>query len=189
VTPELAITNNVALYCAIFRAHGLASRLDEHCWSTDAEPPPYYSRLVTRARGSLARQAQLSRLEDLAERAGGKSWSCKDSFDELPEGVMSGLGLRVLFRAWWYGWARSNVTPETEPDLLARRVTTPEALLAWEDAWRQSSPASLARVFPDTILGDTSAELFAVDRRGRISRGIHPQPVGSGRRALERLPS
>jgi hypothetical protein len=61
MTPELAIAHNHAWYLSIFRAHGLASRLDEHYWSTDEEPPPYYSHLVTRTRGVVAREAQLRR--------------------------------------------------------------------------------------------------------------------------------
>jgi hypothetical protein len=93
MTPELAIANNHAWYLSIFRAHGLASRLDEHYWSTDEEPPPYYSHLVTRTRGVVAREAQLRRLSELAARACGRGWGCKDSFDELPSVALQKLGL------------------------------------------------------------------------------------------------
>jgi hypothetical protein len=172
VIPELAIDNNVALYGAIFRAHGIAAERDDHCWSTDAQPPPYYSRLVTRSRGSLARQAQLRRLEEVATRAQGQGWGCKDSFDELPEQAMGDLGLRVLLRAWWYGWAEGTVVSGSETDLVARAVESPEALLAWEDAWRQSSPASTPRVFPNEVLEDTGLELFTVSLQGRMAGGF-----------------
>lgn len=172
MTPELAIGNNVALCDAIFRAYGIAAKRDEHYWSTDAQPPPYYSRLVTRTRGSLARKAQLSRLEELAPRAQGQGWGCKDSFDELPEQAMGELGLRVLFRAWWYGWAESTVVSGSETDLVARAVESPEALVAWEDAWRQTSPVSTPRVFPNAILEDPGLELFAVSLQGRVAGGF-----------------
>lgn len=172
MTPELAISNNVALYGSIFQAHGLASEIGEHYWSTDAEPPPYYSELVTRTRGSLARQAQLNRLGEVAASTRGRNWGFKDSFDELPADLLAGLGLRVLFRASWYGCAAGAVTCEFSTELLAERVQSTEALVSWENAWRQSSPAGAARVFPDEVLKDPSLELFSVSLRGEIAGGF-----------------
>ncbi len=172
MTPELAISNNVALYGSIFDAHGLATKVGEHYWSTDAEPPPYYSQLVTRTRGSLARQAQLNRLGELAVCARGRRWGFKDSFDELPVDRLEGLGLRVLFRAWWYGCAAGVVTCELKTDLVAERVPSTEALFSWEDAWRRSSPAGAIRVFPDKLLQDPSLELFSLSLRGHIAGGF-----------------
>ena len=172
MTPELAIANNHAWYLSIFRAHGLASRLDEHYWSTDEEPPPYYSHLVTRTRGVVAREAQLRRLSELAARACGRGWGCKDSFDELPSVALQKLGLRPLFRAWWYGWAADGVAPGPETRLEAQRVEAPEALSLWEEYWRRSSPASEARVFPEAVLADANVELFAMALEGRIAGGF-----------------
>ena len=172
MTPELAITNNASLYCSIFRAHGLPSRMDEHYWSTDAEPPPYYSRMVTRTRGPRAREAQLSRLEELAVHVRGRQWGFKDSFDELPEDALAGLGLRVLFRAWWYGSRGDCVTSELETDLVVQRVTSAEALLSWEDGWRQASPVGPTRVFPDSALEDSSLELFTMSLAERVAGGF-----------------
>jgi hypothetical protein len=172
MSPDLAIANNVALYGSIFRAHGLESRLGEHYWSTDDDPPPYYSRLVTTSRGSAARHAQLSRLRELAASARGQSWGCKDSFDELPESVLGDLGLRVLFRASWYRWNSSGLAPKPGADLTVQRVTTAGALLSWEDAWRQSSPAGHVRVFPDRTLEDANLELMAVSLEGCMTGGF-----------------
>jgi hypothetical protein len=169
---ELAIANNLAWYSSIFRAHGLPSRIEEHYWSTDAEPPPYYSELVTRSRGAVARAAQLRRLSELAARRGSRGWSCKDSFDELPGAALESLGLRALFRAWWFGWAAGGVAPEPETYLVAQRVESPEHLFLWEENWRRSSPAGEARVFPETVLSDGSVELFAMTLEGRTAGGF-----------------
>ena len=172
MTPELAVANNHALYSSVFRAHGLASQLEEHYWSTDAEPPPYYSHLVTRTRGAAAREAQLRRLSELASRAGARGVGCKDSFDELPSVALEKLGLRPLFRAWWYGWLADGIAPLPETGLEALRVDTPEALSSWEEYWRHSSPAGEARVFPETVLADASLELFAMALEGRWAGGF-----------------
>jgi len=172
VTPELAIANNHAWYASMFRAHGLANRLEEHYWSTDAQPPPYYSNLVTRTRGAAAREAQLRRLAALA--APDRTWGCKDSFDELPGDELGNLGLRPLFRAVWYGWAAGAGAPESG----ARRVDTPEALAAWEAHWRRSSPAGAARVFPDPLLVDADVELFAMGHEGGFALNRSAGAIG-----------
>ena len=172
MTPELAIANNHAWYSSIFHAHGLASRLEEHYWSTDEEPPPYHSRLVTRTRGAVAREAQLKRLSELAARAGGRRLGFKDSFDELPGVALEKMGLRPLFRAWWYGWVADGVAAPPETRLEAQRVESAEALSSWEDHWRHSSPASEARVFPETVLADANLELFAMALEGRWAGGF-----------------
>lgn len=172
VTPELAIANNHALYFSVSRAHGLVSRLEEHYWSTDAVPPPYYSHLVTRTRGAVAREAQVRRLSELVARAGSRGVGCNDSFDELPGDALETLGLRPLFRAWWYGWAADGVATAPETRLEARRVDSPEALSSWETYWRRSSPASEARVFPETVLADADLELFAMALKGRWAGGF-----------------
>jgi hypothetical protein len=162
MTPALAIANNHAWYLSIFSAHGLASRLEEHYWSTDAQPPPYYSHLVTRTRGALAREAQLRRLSELAAHVGNRGWGCKDSFDELPSVALQQLGLRPLFRARWYGWATGGAVPEAETRMEAMRVDAPEALASWEAHWRQSCPAGAVRVFPEAVLADPTLELFTL---------------------------
>ena len=172
VTPELAIANNHAWYSSIFRAHGIAGSIDEHYWSTDAQPPPYHSHLVTRTCGATAREAQLRRLSELAAHDGGRGWGFKDSFDELPSVVLQSLGLRPLFRAWWYAWAADGVAPEPETSLAAQRVASSEGLFSWEDDWRRSSPASEPRVFPETVLRDPNLELFAAVFEGRKAGGF-----------------
>jgi len=129
MTPELASLNHHAWYASIFRAHGILLRANEHYWTTDAEPPPYYSHLVTRTRGAAAREAQLRRLSELAARAGGRSWGFKDSFDELPSVELESLGLRPLFQASWYGWAADGPRPKPETSLVAQRVASAEALV------------------------------------------------------------
>jgi hypothetical protein len=172
MTPELAIANNHAWYLSIFNAHGRASRLEEHYWSTDAEPPPYYSRLVTRTRGGVAREAQLRRLSELNMRAAGRGWGCKDSFDELPSAALEKLGLRPLFRAHWYGWAAGGASPEPETRLKACRIEAPEALSSWEAHWRSSSPAGDTPVFPATVLADSSLALFTMTLEGRAAGGF-----------------
>ena len=172
MTVEVAIDNNVALYGSIFRAHGLVGGVDEHYWSTDAEPPPYFSRLVTRTRGSRARKAQLNRLQELAERAEGRAWGFKDSFDDLPEPALAGLGLRALFHASWYACAGDAITLDSPSDFVVQQVASVEGVLSWEEAWRQSSPASQTRVFPDKVLADPSLELFAVGLDGRMAGGF-----------------
>lgn len=169
---ELAIANNLAWYSSVFRAHGLPSRIEEHYWSSEAEPPPYYSQLVTRTRGGVPRAAQLRRLSELAGRRGSRGWSCKDSFDELPGAALESLGLRPLFRAWWFGWAAGGVTPGSETRLVVRRVHSPEQLFSWEENWRRSSPAGEARVFPEKVLSDGGLELFAMTLEGRTVGGF-----------------
>lgn len=172
VTPEVAIANNHAWYLSIFDAHGRASRLEEHYWSTDADPPPYYSNLVTRTRGALAREVQLQRLSELRARVGGRGWGCKDSFDELPSAALAMLGLRPLFRAHWYGWAVGGASPEPETRLKACRIQAPEALYSWEVHWRSSSPAGDRRVFPDAVLADPTVEFFEMTLDSRAAGGF-----------------
>src|SRR4029453_1081428 len=122
--------------------------------------------------GVAAREAQLRRLTELAARACGRGWGCKDSFAGLPRLAMQKLGLRPLFRAWWYGWAADGVASEPETRLEAQRVEAPEALSLWEEYWRRSSPASEARVFPEAVLADVNVELFAMALEGRIAGGF-----------------
>ena len=172
MTPELAIENNHHWYVSIFRAHGLASRIDEHYWSTDAQPPPYHSCLVTRTRGPRAREAQLERLAELRARAGDRLGGCKDSFDELPAAALERLGMRTLFRACWYGWASAGSGAESETRLEAWRVESPEALASWESTWRRSSPAGEARVFPEAVLADQGVELWWMTRGSAVAGGF-----------------
>lgn len=172
MTLELAIANNHALYLSVFRAHGLASRLEEHYWSTDAVPPRYYANLVTRTRGAVAREAQLTRLSELVVRPNAQGVGCKDSFDELPGDALENLGMRPLFRACWYEWAANDGIMPPETRLTAQRVDSPEALHSWEEDWRRTSAASEARIFPETVLADVDLELFAMALEGRWAGGF-----------------
>jgi hypothetical protein len=123
---ELAIANNLAWYSSIFRAHDLAFQIEDHYWSTDAEPPPYYSCLVTRTSGAAAKAAQLERLAQLAARLSTRSWGFKDSFDQLPSQVLENLGL-IRLRSFATARGMRGVSTPVAPSLAmavrARFVT------------------------------------------------------------------
>lgn len=169
---ELAVTNNIAWYSAIFGAHRLPNRIDEHYWVSDAPSPPYYSNLVTRTRGETAHVAQLKRLSELSTRASGQSFGFKDAFDELPRAALESLGFRLLFRATWYGWAAADAHSEAEAPLIAQRVKSERNLFDWEESFRESSPAGKPRVFPESVLSDPSLELFTMELDGRAAGGF-----------------
>lgn len=169
---ELAIANNQAWYLSLFRAHGIANSVGEHYWSTDAQPPPYHSHLITRTRGATAREAQLRRLSELATNREGRGWGFKDSFDELPAAALENLGLRLLFRATWYGWAADRVVQGQQSLPSAQRVTSAEELMRWEEDWRQSSPVGGPRVFPEALLMDASLDFYVTVLDGRRVGGF-----------------
>jgi hypothetical protein len=169
---ELAVTNNIAWYSAIFRAHGLPNRLEEHYWVSETPPPPYYSNLVTRTRGEAARVAQLKRLSELSTPTSGQSFGFKDAFDELPQAALESLGFWLLFRATWYGWAAADAHSEAETPLIALRVENERNLFDWEESWRESSPAGKPRVFPESVLSDRNLELFTMELDGRTAGGF-----------------
>ena len=166
-----AIRNNIALSEAVLAAHGAAGRLEEHFWTSDERVPPYYGNLVTRT-GEAGEAAQWERLQALVEKPPKSDWGFKDSFSRLDPLMIEGLGLRQLFEARWYGWkAGFVVQSEPQVDVVFERVGNEDALASWEIAWQRSSPAPGMRVFPPSLLHDSSLCFLSGIRRDEVVGG------------------
>jgi len=149
---DAAISNNIALYRSIFRAHGIASDVAEHYWSSDGVAPPYYSNLVTRT-ADVGTDAQLERIRQRAGSPPAKEWGLKDSYARLD---LAPIGLRVLFEARWYGLdPRAPLEVALESGSRFVEVSDEAALTVWEMEWQRSSPTGGRRVFPKTVLADS----------------------------------
>ena len=53
-----------------------------------------------------------------------------------------------------------------------RRLTTPEDLERWEDAWRAHGSPATTRVFVPALLADGSVAILAAERDGEIVAGV-----------------
>lgn len=152
----LAAENNADLYEAVFATHGLAFERRPEGFAAIDPPPPFYGHgVVTRPGGGAGLLAHLrGRL--------GPAVAVKDSFREIDAGS---AGLRALFEADWL-WSQ-------RPGRLApgwARVDGPDALVAWEAAWKAGSPTE-RRMFPPGFLDRPDVAVFARWDDGRATAG------------------
>ena len=108
-------------------------------------------------------------MHDLVE-AVGHPFTVKDSRAHLD---LAPLGFRVLFDAEWI--RLEHDAPTHAGGLLAagwRRLTTPDELARFEDAWRAHGSPATTRVFLPALLADESVAFLAVERDAAIVAGV-----------------
>lgn len=160
------VSNNVDWYRSISHAHGLASAVEDGVWTCRAVMPPYYSNAVTVSRSGV--EAQLALVHELAD-AVAPPFTVKDSHALLD---LAPLGFRVLFAAQWIRLAHDAATGGNADPAAWRRLTTPEDLERWEDAWRAHGSPATTRVFVPALLADGSVAILAAERDGEIVAGV-----------------
>jgi hypothetical protein len=157
--------NSVAWYEAIFRAHGLSSRVANGMWTSRDVAPPYYSNAVTFA--STAAAAQTAALRTLRDTLG-SPFTVKDSFRRLP---LAPFGFRILFDATWI-WREASPPPlPCTSGTEWRQVTDAQELAEWEAEWRDRGSPADSRVFLPALLADESVAVLAGRRGRRIVAG------------------
>ena len=161
------VSNNVDWYGSVTRAHGLEGAIEHGVWTCRTSMPPYYSNAVTASASGI--DAQLAHLHDLVD-AVGHPFTVKDSHALLD---LAPLGFRVLFEAQWIRLAHDAMT-RGGADAAAgwRRLTTPEELARFEDAWRAHGSPATTRVFVPALLADESLTFLAAERGGEIVAGV-----------------
>lgn len=140
----MAARNNADLYCAVFAAQGKSFDLGSFAFVSRDPPPAYYSALTILKPGHVAEvEGELHRLL----RPLGGEVGFKDSFCEFPLGRPD---LHLLFEASWIH-RRPPAAPPPAPGGWAR-VSTPDALTAWEQAWKGSGSPTDATMFGRSLL-------------------------------------
>lgn len=161
------VSNNVDWYRSVTRAHGLEGAIEHGVWTCRASMPSYHSNAVTVSPSGT--DAQLAHLHDLVD-AVGHPFTVKDSHASLD---LTPLGFRVLFEAQWIRLAHGAMTRGSEgPAGGWRRLTTPEELERFEDAWRAHGSPATTRVFVPALLADESVTFLAAERGGEIVAGV-----------------
>src|SRR5215203_3968294 len=123
----LAARNN-AIWCdTIFRHHGKSGEWRDPIWLNPHPAPRFYPNAVTLTPDGQA--AQLAAIQELS-KALPSEFGVKDSFFKLD---LAPFGGRILFEAEWIYWPADLPKPMTgRADLHWRKVTTPSALVEWE---------------------------------------------------------
>lgn len=167
---ELAVLNNVCWYQAMFRAHRLATDLDDLVWSSAALPPPFHSNLVVLSPAVDMPQLR-GRLDVLENALPAPGYSMKDSFATLEVGA---LGFELLFEAKWIWREASQERRACDPEAWIA-LTNPEVLQAWEQAWwgesRDLAAGQALRQFPASLMESPHHRFFARWDGGRIVAG------------------
>ena len=86
-----ALANNVALYEAVFRTHGVAHAIRGDIWLALDPPPSYYSNAIALSRKITSAEVAAA-LEDVAEGSVKDSFACLD---------LHRHGYEILFSAHW----------------------------------------------------------------------------------------
>jgi hypothetical protein len=129
--------------------------------------PPYHSNAVTVSPSGI--DAQLDHVGNLVDTVG-HAFTVKDSHSLLDLAL---LGFRVLFDAEWIRLERAAATPAVDSAAAGwRRLTTPEDLERFEDAWRAHGSPATTRVFVSALLADESVAFLAAEREGEIAAGV-----------------
>ena len=153
---EQAILNSMVWCKTVLHAHGIASEIRKHHWTTDGVTPPFYGNLVTCTRDDAA---QLARIEELRAMRPKPNWGMKDSFARLDVRDM-----KLLFEAHWFS---GRVTPSDEYLCIETSVQ----LERWEHAWQITSPAPGERIFPVSLMDDPHVTFVAAVEGGTILGG------------------
>jgi len=161
------VLNNVDLYRSVARAHGIEGAIEHGVWTCRASMPPYYSNAVTVSPSRI--DAQIAHVRNLVDTVG-HAFTVKDSHSLLD---LAPLGFRVLFDAEWIRLEGAVATPAVNGAAAGwRRLTTPEELERFEDAWRAHGSPATTRVFVPALLADESVAFLAAEREGEIAAGV-----------------
>jgi hypothetical protein len=147
----------------VLATHGLAGAVADGLWTCRGNVPPYYSNAITVSPDGQDRQRRA--LRDLSGTLG-RPFTVKDSFATLD---LEALGFRMLFEASWI-WRDPSDMPPADGKAW-RRVTTPDALAAWHEAWSDNGSPADRRVFLPSLLADETVALFECRDATRIVAG------------------
>ncbi len=173
---KLAARNN-ALWCdAVCRAHGGITEMTEHVWFNRVNSPPFYPNVDTLTKEGRA--AQMGAIQTLLDSPLSKGWGVKDSFCTLD---LAPLGFWQLFEAQWL-WcdperALENAPENNMDDVQWTTVQNPEALRAWEAAWRGPDDPPL-NLFLPALLENPDIAFLAAARDGQIVAGAVANRTG-----------
>lgn len=134
----MAAANNADWYAMMADLYGCRYRRDAAALVLLDPPPAFHSWMVTLDPDAVAAQ------RDIIANHPAPGFGFKDGFARIDGAA---LGRRLGFEASWIYRAaqRACATDGWE------QITTPAALLAWENAWAASSPTAV-RQFPNAIL-------------------------------------
>jgi hypothetical protein len=160
------VHNSVDWYGSIARAHGLDSAIEDGVWTCRSAMPPYYSNAVTASRAAVG--DQLAHIHELVD-AVPPPFTVKDGYTALD---LAPFGFRVLFDAQWIRLAHDAAGPAGERADRWHRLTAPDDLERWEDAWRAHGSPATRRVFVPALLADESVAILAARHDGEIAAGV-----------------
>jgi hypothetical protein len=169
---ELAAYNN-AIWCnTICRAHGIPGEFYDQLWLSRQPVPRFYPNAVIFALPPGMKQ--LIQIQKFLAEALPGSAAVKDSFCRLELGP---LAFRLLFEATWLWRAAGLEKPVGGlADCDWAIVRDAAELDSWETAWNGSLAGEHApppeRVFPPTLLADTSVVFIAAYQSQRIVAGV-----------------
>jgi hypothetical protein len=153
---QKCISNNNALYEAVFRPLGIGFIKTDSLWYTLKQTPPLYSNLVT-----LSPDWRPDRLfHDINFgfiSTGWDRWSLKDSFGVLD---LTGHRFYKLFDAKWIYLDISKFMPVGGSDLKYEIVKTAEDLDKWRLAWDADEQLGKS-IFSDAMLDDPEVWFIA----------------------------
>jgi hypothetical protein len=159
VTPaEIAATNNAHWCDLVARTHGVAGEFHRDSWTSPVRTPPLYPDAVTLVR--VPDEAEL-----LSRIDGSVGCSVKDSFAAID---LAPDAFRVLFDAQWI-WKPPLPEPSRSAPPHWTRVTDPENLTRWEEAWRDTDGPQ--GVFLPALLDDERVAVLAQRKDDSIVAG------------------
>ncbi|MGO9911491.1 MAG: hypothetical protein ACLPQS_10055 [Acidimicrobiales bacterium] len=165
---DAAVMNN-ALWCdLVCRSHGLPTIFGAEAWASRSRTPTYYPDAVT-----LVPRPSIPGLLALIDASPG--CSVKDSFATLD---LSGVGFQVLMDAEWIVRS-SDLAPVTHICPPWQRVAEPSALVAWEDAWRETGGPR--NVFRASLLENEAVAVVAAYEAAEVVAGAILNASGSDR--------
>ncbi|KAB8141055.1 hypothetical protein F8S13_21285 [Chloroflexia bacterium SDU3-3] len=165
---QAAVDNNIVWCETVYRSHGRPGQWSHSLWYSEQEGLPLYPRAITRAPEQA--KAQLQGIRQLRDAAPHLALGVKDSFHALD---LSAEGFRSIIQASWV-W-RSADTPAPASAAAWSRITTPQQLAHWEQAWQAdpaNAPAESAQLFQPALLHDARIGFFAAYRGEQIVGGV-----------------
>ncbi len=158
----LAARNN-ALWCdAVARSHGVACTRDHLAWTASTRTPPYYPDAVTLS-PDVGEYDVLARVDD------SDGCSVKDSWARLDLSMEDFA--RLVLGEWV--WLDPSAPAVPAPGAAWQRITTPDELAAWAQAWASDPDA-------ETILRPTLLEEPGVHVLGWRASDDPGSPLTSG---------
>jgi hypothetical protein len=155
----MAARNNADWYTMMFDVHGLEYHRSEVAFRAIDSPPPYHSRMTI-----LEPVPSAELLTLIATEATRPGFGIKDSFHRLD---LAAFDLTEFFAATWI-WAMDLPASDTTG---WHRITTTEALLRWEAAWKEGGAPFDGRQFPDAILERSDVAIWGRESEDGFDAG------------------